>query len=184
METLAQRLVANPHDEEALTYAHRAGQQNPQSYAILLEKVGTATPDTAIAAHWLGEAASVWSMTLGDAQQAARVLLLALDKDPTQRNPFDRLTQMYREKGDTKALVTLLERQVKALTPLAYERADVRSQLGAMHEELAKLFSDPAMFRPDRAVESWKRVVELDPQNAYAIYAVRELLKQHQQYGE
>ena len=72
METLIQRLVANPHDEEALAYAHRAGTQDPRSYAILLEKVGSATADPAYAAHWLSEAANVWSTTLGDAHHAAR----------------------------------------------------------------------------------------------------------------
>src|SRR5215510_8152770 len=47
METLIQRLVANPHDEEALAYAHRAGTVDPRAYAILLEKVGQATTDPA-----------------------------------------------------------------------------------------------------------------------------------------
>jgi len=115
METLIQRLVANPHDEEALAYAHRAGQQDPRSYAILLEKVGSATTDPAYAAHWLSEAANVWSTTIGDAHHAARTLMIAIDKDPTQRTAAERLAQLYREKGDQKALVALLERLVKAL---------------------------------------------------------------------
>ena len=37
IEMLIQRLVANPHDEEALAYAHRAGMNDPRSYAMLLE---------------------------------------------------------------------------------------------------------------------------------------------------
>jgi len=43
METLVQRLVQNPHDQDTITYAHQAGQSDPKSYAMLLEKVGTAT---------------------------------------------------------------------------------------------------------------------------------------------
>src|ERR1700729_3478642 len=139
METLIQRLVANPHDEEALAYAHRAGTVDPRSYAILLEKVGQATADPAYAAHWLSEAANVWSTTIGDAHHAARTLMAAIEKDPTQRTAAERLAQLYREKGDQKALVALLERLVKSLTGLVYDRPEVRSQLAALHEELGRL---------------------------------------------
>ena len=59
------------------------------------------------ACHWLTEAANVWSTTLGDAHRAARALMIAIDRDPTQATPADRLAELYREKGDTKALVAL-----------------------------------------------------------------------------
>jgi cellulose synthase operon protein C len=184
METLIQRLVANPHDEEALAYAHRAGTQDPRAYAILLEKVGAASTDPAYAAHWLSEAANVWSTTIGDAHHAARTLMGAIEKDPTARSAADRLAQLYRDKGDQKALVALLERLVKSLTPLLNERPEVRAQLTAMHEELGRLWSEPPFGRPERALENWRRLAELDSQHAYAIYAARELLKQAQQWGE
>src|SRR3954466_3634158 len=187
METLIQRLVANPHDEEALAYAHRAGTVDPRSYAILLEKVGQATTDPAYAAHWLSEAANVWSTTIGDAHHAARTLMIAIEKDPTARTAADRLAQLYRDKGDLKALVALLERLVKSLGPLVAERpgdAGVRGQLGALHEELGRLWSEPPFARPERALENWRRLAELDPQNVYAIYAARELLKASQQWAD
>src|SRR5262245_44178649 len=184
MDTLMHRLVANPHDEEALAYAHRAGTQDPRSYAILLEKVGAATTDPGYSAHWLSEAANVWSTTIGDAHQAARILMGAIEKDPTQRTAADRLAQLYRDKGDQKALVALLERLVKSLTPLVKDRPDVRPHLASMHEELGRLWSDSPFARPDRAIENWRRLAELDPQNVYAIYAARELLKSQQQFSE
>src|SRR6185437_7439224 len=173
-----------PHDEEALAYAHRAGTQDPRAYAILLEKVGAATTDPAYAAHWLSEAANVWSTTIGDAHHAARTLMGAIEKDPTARTAADRLAQLYRDKGDQKALVALLERLVKSLTPLLGERPEVRSQLTSMHEELGRLWSDPPFGRPERALENWRRLAELDPQHAYAIYAAREMLKQQQQWAD
>jgi len=184
METLIQRLVANPHDEEALAYAHRAGTQDPRAYAVLLEKVGTATTDPAYAAHWLSEAANVWSTTIGDAHHAARTLMGAIEKDPTARTAADRLAQLYRDKGDQKALVALLERLVKSLTPLLGERPEVRAQLTSMHEELGRLWSEPPFARPERALENWRRLAELDPQHAYAIYAAREMLKAQQQWAD
>ncbi|WP_437642122.1 hypothetical protein [Sorangium sp. So ce854] len=184
METLIQRLVTNPHDGEALAYAHRAGEQDPRSYAMLLERVGSSTPDPSYAAHWLSEAANVWSTTIGDAHHAARTLMIAIDKDPTQRTAAERLAQLYRDKGDQKALAALLERLVKALTPLLFDRPEVRAQLTTMHEELGRLWSEPPLSRPERALENWRRLAELDPHNVYAIYAAREMLKAQQQYAE
>src|SRR5678815_2262611 len=184
METLIQRLVANPHDEEALAYAHHAGTMDPRSYAILLEKVGQATADPSYAAHWLSEAANVWSTTIGDAHHAARTLMIAIEKDPTQPTAAERLSQLYRDKQDQKALVALLEKLVKSLSPLLHERPDVRDQLLSLHEELGRLWSEPPLSRPDRAFENWRRLVELDPRNAYAVYAAREHLKAQQQYSD
>src|SRR3984885_530075 len=131
IDALVQRLVANPHDEGALSYAHQAGAADPKSYALLLERVGTETRDPAYASHWLSEAANVWSTTLGDAHRAARVLMQAIERDPTQRTAADRLAQLYRDKGDVKALVALLERRAKGLTPLSNESPDLRSEPGA-----------------------------------------------------
>ncbi|WP_155797925.1 hypothetical protein, partial [Sorangium cellulosum] len=184
MESLIQRLVTNPHDGEALAYAHRAGEQDPRSYAMLLERVGSSTADPSYAAHWLSEAANVWSTTIGDAHHAARTLMIAIDKDPTQRTAAERLAQLYRDKGDQKALAALLERLVKALTPLLFERPEVRAQLTTLHEELGRLWSEPPLSRPERSLENWRRLAELDPHNVYAIYAAREMLKAQQQYAE
>ena len=79
IEQLVERLVDNPHDEEALQYAHQAGEADPKAYAQLLEKVAADTKDSAYAAHWLSEAANVWSSALGDAHRAARLLMMAID---------------------------------------------------------------------------------------------------------
>lgn len=184
METLVQRLVHNPHDQDAIRQAHSAGQRDPKSYAMLLEKVGTATADPAFACHWLTEAANVWSVTLGDAHRAARALMIAIDRDPTQQTPADKLAELYREKNDTKALVALLERRAKALGPLAQHDANVRQQLALLHEELGRLWSGEPLLQPKKAIENYRRAVELDPANQFSIYSVRELLKGAEQWSE
>jgi tetratricopeptide (TPR) repeat protein len=177
IDALVQRLVADPHDEEALNYAHDQGTTDPKAYASLLEQVGNGTRDPAIAAHWLSEAANVWSTTLGDAHRAARVLMMAIDKDPTAQVPAERLAQLYRDKGDVKALVALLDRRAKALAPLAQNQPELRGELAGMHEEMGRLWNDPPLSQPKKAIDNFKKAVELDPQSAYAIYNVRELLK-------
>ncbi len=184
IEALVARLVANPHDEEALSYAHNAGAADPKSYALLLERVGNETPDPAYASHWLSEAANVWLTALGDAHRAARTLMDAINKDPTQQVAADRLAQLYRDKGDTKALAALLDRRAKALAPLVNQNPDMRIQLSAMHEELGRLWADPPLSQPPKAIENYKRAAELDPQNALAIFSARELLKAQSAFDE
>src|SRR5580658_2632828 len=176
VEGIVQRLVENPHDEEALATAHQAGESDPKSYALLLERVGTETRDPAYASHWLSEAANVWSTTLGDAHRAARVLMQAIERDPTQRTASDRLAQLYRDKGDVKALVALLERRAKALAPLAPQSAEIRGELAAMHEELGRLWSE-SLQQPKKGLENFKRSIEFVPSSPYAIYGAREIYK-------
>ncbi len=176
IDTIVQRLVVNPHDEDALATAHQAGAADPKSYALLLERVGTETRDPAYASHWLSEAANVWSTTLGDAHRAARVLMQAIERDPTQRTAADRLAQLYRDKGDVKALVALLERRAKALAPHVPQSPEIRVELASMHEELGRLWNE-SLQQPKKALENFRRSVDLDPSNAYAVYGAREIYK-------
>lgn len=184
LEDLVQRLVNDPHDEDALAYAHQSGENDPKSYAMLLERVGTDSRDPAYAAHWLSEAANVWMTTLSDAHRAARLLMTAIDRDPTHRVSSDRLGALYREKGDNKALVALLDRRAKALAPMVGDDRDLRNELAGMHEEMARLWSEPPLSQPRKAIDQFKRAAELDPSSAYAIYSARELLKAAGQHEE
>jgi hypothetical protein len=183
-EALVQRLVQNPHDQDAITQAHQAGQSDPKGYALLLEKVGTATSDPAFACHWLTESANVWTTTLGDAHRAARALMIAIDRDPTQSTPAERLAELYREKGDIKALVALLERRAKALSVAAQQDVALRAQVAALHEELGQLWAAPPLSQPKKAIDSYKRAVEFDDTSQFSIYSVRELLKADGRFEE
>jgi hypothetical protein len=184
MEALVQRLVQNPHDQDAVFTAHQAGQADPRSYAMLLEKVGTATGDPAFASHWLTEAANVWSAALGDAHRAARALMIAIDRDPTQATAAERLADLYREKGDIKALVALLERRAKALAPLLARDPGLRSQIATIHEELGRLWSEPPLSQPRKAIENYRRAIEFDPASQFSVYSLREVYKAQSQWSE
>ncbi len=184
MESLVQRLVQNPHDQEAITFAHQAGQSDPRSYAMLLEQVGKSTQDPAFASHWLTEAANVWSTSLGDAHRAARALMIAIDRDPTQPTPAERLAELYREKGDMKALVALLDRRGKALTALAQQSPEIAPHAAAVYEELGRLWAEEPLNQPRKAVDNYRRAVQFDPANQYAIYGLRELYKSQGQWLE
>ena len=58
IESLVRRLVDNPHDQAAITQAHRSGQSDPRLYAGLLERVGKETLEPSLASHWFTEAAT------------------------------------------------------------------------------------------------------------------------------
>ncbi len=182
-ETLVSRLIANPHDEAALNRAHEAGTEDPQSYAALLEQVGQGTPDPAHAAHWFGQAADVWE-TLEDGAQAKRVLRSALDCDPSNYDLGDRLTQLLRDEGNVAELAQVLERLGDGMAQVLREQPELKPHLIATHEQLAQLYGDEPMAHPERAVEHWRRVCELDTRNVMAIYSLRELLKSLERYAE
>ncbi len=188
IEALIQCLVANPHDTNALARAHQQGEADPQGYAYLLEQVGTRTDDASYASHWLSEAANIWSVTLGDAHRAARVLMIAVDRDPTQPLAADRLAQLYRDKGDVKALVAMLDRRVRLLAPMLAGNpasADsLRGLLATLHEELGKAWNEPPLDQPRKAIDHYKRSIEYDPASAFAIFSLREIYKSLQQWDE
>ncbi|HKU43895.1 MAG TPA: hypothetical protein VJR89_37300, partial [Polyangiales bacterium] len=184
IETLVRRLVENPHDQGAITQAHRSGQSDPRAYAALLERVGKETKEPSLASHWYTEAANVWVTSLGDAHQAARALMNAIERDPTDAIPADRLADLYRQKGDSKALVALLERRARALAPLVRTDPELRAAVVALHEELGRLWTEPPLGNPSKALDNYGKALEYDPKSHYAIYATRELLKAGGRYGE
>ena len=177
MDEIVRRLVANPHDETALATAHSQGQHDPRGYAMLLERVGEMSVDTTYAAHWLSEAANVWALTIGDARRAATLLMRAIEKDPTSDVASDRLAQLYRDKNDHRALVALYERRAKALAPIVQSDPSQRQRLSILHEDLGRLWQEPPLNQPKKAIENYRKAFEIDPGAVAAIYAARELLK-------
>jgi len=177
MDELVRRLVANPNDQAALGAAYQEGQADPRGYAAILERVGDMTSDATYAAHWLSEAAHVWSTTLGDARRAATLLMRAIEKDPASDTASERLAGLYREKGDHRALVALIERRAKALAHVAGNDPNLVQRVSMLHEEAARMWQDPPLSQSKKAVENYKKAFEIDPGAVSAIYAARELLK-------
>src|SRR5204863_4402239 len=114
---------------------------------------------------------------LNDAHRAARALMIAIDRDPTQGAPAERLAELYREKGDTKALAALLERRAKALAPLSQRDPSMRAHVAGIHEELGRLWAEAPLSNPAKAIENYRRALDYDPSSQYAIYAIREAHK-------
>ncbi len=183
MDSLADRLVRNPHDEQALANAHARGASDPIAYATLLERVAERTQDPAVACHWLSEAANVWSTSLSDPRRAAKLLMHAVERDPTHPLAASRLAQLYRDRGDDKALVALLEHRARAYVSLLPQHPQFRTELARMHEELGALWAD-TLGNQKKALENFRRAIEVDSSSRLAIYRARELCKDLGQLAE
>ncbi|HRC87392.1 MAG TPA: hypothetical protein PK413_17470, partial [Thermoanaerobaculia bacterium] len=77
-----------------------------------------------------------------------------------------------------------LDRRAKALTPLAANSDEVKNELAGMYEEMGRLWADAPLSQPKKAIECFRKAMELDPSSAYAIYNARELLKGSGQFRD
>ena len=46
-----------------------------------------------------------------------------------------------------------------------------------IHEELGRLWADPPLSNPQKAIENYRRALDYDPSSQYAVYAIREAFK-------
>lgn len=180
-EALIQRLIANPHDQAAISEAHAAGQQDPEGYGKLLERVGLGTPEPALASHWLNEAANVWMTTFNDAARAVEALLLAVDRDPAGETAYSRLQELYRGSTDSEQATLLLERRAYAFAKNCGEDPSLLPQAITFLKEVARRTekSDPKRSRAALA-----KALLLEGSDALAIYNLRESFKAAGEFAE
>ncbi len=183
IEALAKRLGENATDTEALNAAYAHGQSDPRGYAVFLEKAGAASVDPASGAHWYCEAANVWTTSLNDAHRAERALVHAVDTDPLSHNAVTRLVDLHTEKGNLKAVAALHQRRTKNLERLVVERPELAPALAEVYCELARVFSEDLQLA-DKALDAYKKAASHNPQDPYAIYQARELLKSASRWKE
>ncbi len=183
LEALAKRLGENANDTEALNAAYAHGQQDPRGYAVFLEKAGGASVDAASGAHWFCEAATVWTTSLNDAHRAERALVRAIDKDPLHSGATERLVAAYNEKSNSKGVAALHARRAKSVETRLAEQPELKAQVAEIYSELARVFTEELQL-PDKALESYKKAAKANPEDAYAIYQARELLKGAERWKE
>jgi cellulose synthase operon protein C len=181
-EALVRRLVQNPQDQAAIAEAHAAGQSDPGGYASLLEKVGHASREPALAAHWLNEAANVWLATFNDLHRGATTLMAAVEKDPTAEAPAARLADLYRQGRDYRALVALYERRALTVASRPDAFPGGVHTAAALLEELGRLCAEPPVSDIEKARDSFTRALELNPESHFSIYSVREIHKQREEW--
>lgn len=183
LDALAKRLGQDPGDAEALSAAYEHGQTDPRGYAVFLEKAGSTSTDPGSGAHWYVEASQVWLTSLSDPHRAVRALMSAVEKDPTHEVAAEKLAGIYREKGDLKGVLALLDRRAKLIEKLLPTRPELTDVGSAVLVELARVQSEE-LGRPDGALIAYKRAIAMNPSDSYSIYMARELLKAANKFSE
>src|SRR6202000_2490833 len=60
--------------------------------------------------------------------------------------------------------------------PLANDDGEIRAELTGIHEELGRLWNE-SLGQPRKGLDNFRRALQLDPPNTYAIYGAREVYK-------
>jgi tetratricopeptide (TPR) repeat protein len=108
---------------------------------------------------------------IGDRDHAAELLHRALSVDPIHEEALARYSEHFRERRDWRGLTDLLE---FALDNAREAGADGDEQVRRL-EEIAQL-AELRLGDLPRAIESWRRIQELEPASTKASEALRRLL--------
>ncbi|HWM85119.1 MAG TPA: tetratricopeptide repeat protein [Kofleriaceae bacterium] len=117
------------------------------------------------------ELATLTREQLGDRDRAAELLHRALTIDPRNDGALTRYADHFRERRDWRGLADLNEFAIENLREAGAPPADLVRRL----EELAHL-AELRLGDIDRAITTWQRALELDPQNPRAHESLRRLL--------
>src|SRR4029450_7801954 len=109
------------------------------------------------------ELATVVKEHLGDRDRAAEILHRVLSIDPRNEEALTRYADHFRERRDWRGLADLNEFALDNLREAGAPPAELVRRL----EEIRHI---------ERAIATWRRVEELDPQNARAHESLRRLL--------
>lgn len=120
-------------------------------------------------------AAQLYDQKVSDAVKAADLYRRALRFQPEDRETFVALEALYRRISAWDALVTLYEEQAE-LCPNDQERVELlRKRAAVLRDQKGD---------PDRAIDGYRAVLEIDPRDVVANVALDELLEGRERWGE
>ncbi|MCC6749654.1 MAG: tetratricopeptide repeat protein [Deltaproteobacteria bacterium] len=169
IETYRQLLDEDPANERALDALERlytAAHRYRDLIEILRRRVERASPE-ARRGLWV-RIAELWEHQLGDRDEATAAYLTILDAFPTDVPSLSALARLYRVAQGWLDLLEMIER----LIPLVpeEERLALHLQAAALqHRELAN---------PGAAIDRYRKILELAPDNEPARLALEELLEE------
>ncbi len=156
--------------------------QNGRDYpklAALREKQLEAAKDRGFRGKLLQELASLYKDRLGDKEQAAVYLHAILQEDPGNAEAAQAYADHFRQRGDWRELVDLLEFTIEHLqatgTPV--------EQLLPRLEEVATI-AESKLNDGDRAFAAWQRIQELNPGHGRAHEAQKRILQKTRQWDK
>ncbi|MDJ0766207.1 MAG: hypothetical protein QNJ97_24710 [Myxococcota bacterium] len=119
------------------------------------------------------KAGEVYLDKISDLTRGVEALLQGFDCDRSHAGIGDRLDAIYREASDWEATVQVLEQRLETLTDIdatgtkVVIRSDLHQQAGEIWE---RVYQDH-----ERALDHYRKAIELDKTNLLALYSAREI---------
>jgi tetratricopeptide (TPR) repeat protein len=123
----------------------------------------------------LAKMARLASDNLGDADKAVELWKRVLDVRGEDREALSALGDIYARQQNWRDLVDVLEREAAV--------ADDDATRIAIYADLGRVWSEKLQRNPN-ALESWERVLDIDPNNVDALFAVAAIQENSEAYSD
>ncbi|MBW1872342.1 MAG: hypothetical protein JRJ19_09765, partial [Deltaproteobacteria bacterium] len=119
--------------------------------------------------------ANIYRLRLGNTEEAEARLLKAVELDKREVASLDSLAELYRDQERWEDLVRILDKKYDRSDEIE-ERKEIRGQIALLQEE--------KLERVDLALESFRRILELDGRDARAVQSLIRLYQQEERWQD
>ncbi len=150
------------HHEETVSNMYRIAEQSIawDSLVQVLEETVEQTEDSDAQRELLRRAASIYVDHIGDVDATANCLERVIELVPDDLESIEDLENIYRHLQDWEKLVGVLKSKANIMDDFEAKKT-LLHQAGTIYEEVSE--------RPQDAIEVYKDVLDLDPQDTLAI---------------
>ncbi|MFO0738105.1 MAG: tetratricopeptide repeat protein [Labilithrix sp.] len=175
--SLAQALREQPHHAETRAEIQHIAEISNAWKALtdLYEGIAEHLTDAQLARSYWMLAAKIEDEALGLVDEAAKGYAHVLSLDPADAEALDALEALFTRTQRWTDLIGVTERRIEQTA-----EPELREQL---YVRMARIY-DEQLSRPDDAVSSYKRVLELDPASQTALAALDALFTRQQMWSD
>jgi len=164
----------NEEAHDALVDQLRRGERYGE-LAEALRALAAAREQPSAKAEALLQLAQVFEDDIEDSEQCVQVYREVLEAEPTNHDALSALSRIYNQERRWEDLVEILDKEVDA-TDDAERKVSLRYQVAGLWErELAA---------PERAVDSYLQILDLDPTNLPALKSLEKLYNSLSRWAE
>ncbi len=176
-KALASALREQPHHGETRAEIERIADMSStwKELTELYESIAENLTDAQLARSYWMRSAQIEDQQLGLVDDAAKGYVHVLSLDPADAEALDALEALFTRTQRWTDLIGVTERRIEQTAD-----PDQREQL---YVRMARIY-DEQLGRPDDAVSSYKRVLELDPASQTALTALDQLFTRQRMWSD
>ncbi|AKU99995.1 TPR domain protein, putative component of TonB system [Labilithrix luteola] len=176
-KALASALREQPHHEQTRAEIERIAEISTTWKALteLYEQIAEGLTDAQLARSFWMRSAMIEDQQLGLVDEAASGYVHVLSLDPADSEALDALEALFVRTQRWTDLIGVTERRIE-------QTADPERR-EALYVQMARIY-DEQLARPDDAVASYKRVLELDPASQTALSALDALFTRQRMWSD